>query len=105
MVRSIQRGIALAFAVILVSLTACVGFGPQGGIFTSTKVGVYGTEAGGAKKGSACAFSILGLLALGDGSVQAASDKGGIKTVKTIDLEGFSVLGIYSELCTVVNGD
>ena len=89
------------------SLVNCTstGFGPGGSIFSSTKIGVYGTEIGGSKTGEACTKSILGLVAFGDGSVAAASKKGNVKNIKTIDFKGFSILSLYASLCTVVKGD
>lgn len=91
--------------VLLVCLAGCTGFGPQGAIFTSTTLAVYANETGGAKKGKACTHSILGLVAFGDGSVENATRDSGIKKVKAIDLSGFSILGLYAQLCTVVTGD
>lgn len=103
----ILRGLfVISLPLVLIFASACTtGFGPQGGLFTSTKVGVYGTDTGGAKSGKACAMSILGLIAIGDGSVQTAADEGGVKTVKSIDLESFSILGVFAQLCTVTHGD
>lgn len=84
---------------------ACTsGFGPQGGLFTSTTLGVYGTKASAPKSGSACSASYLGLVAVGDGSVEEAAANGQISEVTAIDLESFSVLFVYARLCTVVRG-
>ncbi|MBL8021137.1 MAG: TRL-like family protein [Leptospirales bacterium] len=101
----IKRGLVVLCLSIGLLTVNCVGFGPQGLLFSSTKIGVYGTEPGGTKTGRACAMSILNLIAIGDGSVQTSADEGGIKNVKNIDLEGFSVLGLFSQLCTVTHGD
>lgn len=93
--------------VCLMFLTQSCGtvFGPQGGLFTSQTVGVYGTESNASKTGEACVQSILGLVAFGDGSVQNAAMNGGISVVKSIDLNSFSVLMLYARLCTVVKGE
>ena len=93
---------AVALAALFLS---CSGFGPQGSLVTSTKVGIYATENAGSKYGSSCAFTILGLVALGDGSVETAAANGGVTTIKSIDLESFSILFFYGRLCTVVRGD
>lgn len=96
----------LVAAIAAFSFTACgTGFGPQGALFTQTTIGVYATEVGGARQGEACSFSVLGLVALGNGGVAEAAELGGITRVKSIDLEGFSVLGVFAQLCTVVRGD
>lgn len=81
------------------------GFGPQGSVFTSTKIGIFGLNPVSSKSGSACVQSILGTIAFGDGSVSEATNKAGIAKVQSIDLEGFSVLGLYSRQCTIVKGE
>lgn len=96
---------SMTLVIITLISATCTGFGPQGSVYTSTSIAVYGTEVEATKQGEACAFSILSLIALGDGSVETAAASGGITTVKTIDLVGFSVLGVYSELCSVIRGD
>ncbi len=56
------------------------------------------------KEGKACATSILGLVATGDASIDAAKKAGGIKEVLSIDHESTSVLGLYASFCTIVKG-
>lgn len=91
--------------IALLSNCATSGFGSVGFLFTSHKVGVYGTELDGTKKGKACADSYLGAVAVGDGSVQEAAKKQNITKIKSINLESFSILGLYASLCTLVTGD
>ena len=91
--------------IALLGNCATSGFGSVGVVFTSHKVGVYGTDLEGSKRGKACAESYLGFVALGDGSVQEASKKQNITKIKSINLESFSVLGLYASLCTLVTGD
>ncbi len=93
------------FAAIATVQCSTTGFGPQGWLFTSTKIGVHATSNSGSKTGSACTFSILGILALGDGSINAAATDGGISKISAIDLKGLSILGIFSNQCTIVRGD
>lgn len=94
---------ALASVLVLASC-ATPGFGPNGGLFTSTTVGVS-ADGQGSKTGEACASSILGIAAMGDASVKAAAASAGISKVKSVDLKSFSILGLYANLCTVVTGD
>ncbi len=97
--------ITVAAAALALGIScASTGYGPGGSIFTSTKIGMYGKQTGGQKVGQSCVTSILGWVATGDGSVDSAAGNAGITEVYTINLEGFSVLGLYSELCTVVAG-
>ncbi|MCX7811020.1 MAG: TRL-like family protein [Leptospiraceae bacterium] len=84
---------------------ATPGFGPNGGLFTSAKIGTYGTGKPASKTGEACASSILGLVAIGDASVEAAKSQGGINDVSYVDYQTFSILGLYAKLCTVVRGN
>ncbi len=57
------------------------------------------------KVGQACGFNLLGIVALGDISTEAAKRDGGIYRVATVDKEVFSVLGMVSRVCTTVTGE
>lgn len=58
------------------------------------------------KTGKACAHGILGLVAWGDASQQAAAANGGITKVHAADETRMGVLAIvYREYCTVVSGE
>lgn len=57
-----------------------------------------------AKKGEACASSILGLFATGDASIEAAKQDGGIREVTSVDHESTSIFGLYATYCTIVTG-
>lgn len=57
------------------------------------------------KEGIACAKSYLGLLALGDASVEISQKNGNIKDITSIELETYNFLGIYAKLCTVTKGN
>jgi hypothetical protein len=60
------------------------GYGPNGLLLTNTKIGSYGTGKGGSKTGEACAKSILGIVAFGDGSIEAAKKQGGIHEITSV---------------------
>ncbi|TGK82633.1 TRL-like family protein [Leptospira noumeaensis] len=57
------------------------------------------------KEGIACAKSYLGLIALGDASVEVAQRNGNIREITSIELETFNFFGIYAKLCTVTKGN
>lgn len=58
------------------------------------------------KTGHACAYGILGLVAWGDASQQAAALNGGITKVYAADETRMGVLGfVYREYCTVISGE
>ena len=102
----------LAVAAFLVTI-GCGALGPQGSLFTSVKnpggftTGETTNPGGSAISGESCAMSILGLIALGDWSVDAALKAAGAegKTLKNvaIDHPGMSILGLYGKFCTTVS--
>ena len=59
----------------------------------------------GSKVGQAGAVSVLGLIAVGDASVQAAARQAGITTVKHLDYEFMNILGLYTNMKITAYGD
>ena len=57
------------------------------------------------KAGSAKCKSYLGLVAVGDCSIEAAARAAGITEIHHVDYETLSVLGIYAEFVTIVYGE
>jgi hypothetical protein len=99
----------LAAALSLAALNGCAmasggNAGATGFIYSGYKS--PGNLAAGAdgKTGEACISSILGAIATGDASVEAAKKAGGITTVAYVDHEQFGVLGVYATSCTIVHG-
>lgn len=77
-----------------------------GGVYT----GVEGHQSAtanpvGTKHGEACAFSILGLVAIGDATATTAARNGNITKVGLVDTDMMGVLGIFARHCTVVHGE
>ncbi len=99
----------LAAAIALAALNGCAMANggdamAMGTIYSGYKSsGAIGTGAPG-KTGEACISSILGVVATGDASVEAAKKAGGITAVAHVDHEQFSVLGVYATSCTIVHG-
>jgi hypothetical protein len=56
------------------------------------------------KRGTASSHSVLGLVAWGDASAEAAASAGGIKTIEHADLEYLNVIFIYQRFTTIVYG-
>jgi hypothetical protein len=73
-------------------------------LFTDVKYAGDAEGSVGGKEGKACAQSILGLIAQGDASIEAAAKNGGIKTVTSVDHTAKSMLGIIGDWCTIVHG-
>lgn len=102
MIRIALKSIALAFLA-----TGCATAAkPVNGMFYSdTQFGMIATTGTAKKMGKACSKSILGAVALGDASIEAAKKAGGISTVATVDATSKNILGFYAEFCTVVHGN
>jgi hypothetical protein len=91
----------------------CTAFGyPTGSLYTGTQVphGMMrmegaGPNKGGAKTGEACATGILGIAAFGDATLASAKKAGGVTDVHSVEFGGMSILGIYTQGCTIVYGN
>jgi hypothetical protein len=60
----------------------------------------------GQKTGKASTYSVLWLIAWGDGSTAAAAADGNLSTINHMDVELYSILfGVYSRSTTVVYGN
>jgi len=57
------------------------------------------------KKGKATCVSVLGIVAVGNCSVDAAMENGHITKVHHVEYKVNNVLGIYSSLTTIVYGE
>ncbi|MGB9716188.1 MAG: TRL-like family protein [Thermodesulfovibrionales bacterium] len=94
----------LAVILFFIFLAGCASYVPVGILYTGGKMGVQANSGEAPKTGKACMTSILGLVAGGDASIEAAKDEGGIKEVEVIDYEVTNILGIYGQYCTIVRG-
>jgi hypothetical protein len=59
---------------------------------------------GNEKTGKACTNNILGIIAIGDASVEAAKRAGGVKKVSSVDKDIMNILGLFGQNCTIVTG-
>jgi OOP family OmpA-OmpF porin len=108
----IEKTIVALVAVMGFGSAGCTAFGyPTGSIYTGTTVphGMMILEGAGAPKpgdktGQACATGILGIAAFGDASLASAKKAGGVTDVHTVEFGGMSILGIYTQGCTIVYG-
>lgn len=64
-----------------------------------------GPFASASKRGEACAQNLLGAVAIGDASIDAAKKAGGISRVASVEQVPTRVLGFYARFCTVVRGE
>lgn len=93
--------------VVAAGLSGCATVPSQVGnaLVVSETEPVTATEVIPNKQGQACGFNILGIVALGDASIERAKYEGRIKRVATVDKSVFSLLGVYSRVCTQVTGE
>ena len=94
----------MGLIVGLLMLAGCASYIPVGAVYVDGKMGAQAGSGAADKTGKACMTSILGLVATGDASIEAAKAAGGIKEVVNIDYEVNNILGIYGKYCIVVQG-
>ncbi len=96
-----KRPLALLLGLAALALPGCI----YANIKSPLDTDLQQTKLG-AKTGTASNHQILGLVAWGDASTQAAAANGGITTLNHADEEWFSVLWfVYGRQTTVVYGD
>ena len=103
-----SKMLIIASAVSLAILCGCsTARSPLIGVFyTDVQDGITATYSQRpAKRGEACASSILGIVATGDASINTARTNGNINAVSSVDYESTSILGIWSKYCVVVRGN
>ena len=98
----------IASAILCLSMaatTGCLGVATpvMGLLITDVKWDGPTQGKAGRKTGRACAKSILGLVANGDASVEAAAKNGGITDVTSVDHETTWTV-VIGEYCTIVRG-
>jgi len=106
--KSLSRaGLALASLTLFFTTGCAMAMAPVSG-FLYTQVDApltVNSDADANKMGSAKCTSILGLVASGDASIEAACKAGGIKKIHHVDYKSHSILGIYAEFTTIVYGE
>lgn len=77
----------------------------QGILYTGVKSGVAATaQPVGNRVGESCAISVLGIVAAGDASIDAARRDGGIAAITSVDERNTGFLGLFAQHCTIVRG-
>ncbi|MFR9543882.1 MAG: TRL domain-containing protein [Rikenellaceae bacterium] len=95
----------LAFTALCASLLCSCGVSPYGTVYTETTQPIAAGSGGGSKVGVSESATILGIVAIGDASIEAAKANGRISSVSTVDQKVSSILGIYSKFTTTVKGN
>ena len=102
----------LAFALLSTLVSGCAVHAPVvpplAGVYTDIRapldVDFEATKVA-PKKGVSSSMCILGLVATGDASTEAAAREGGISTIHSADYSYFNVLGVYQRYETIVHGE
>lgn len=98
---------ALLFAAVMLSSCAAYVASPLTGfLYTDVKAPLAVTNHDAATKvGTAKAQSILGIVATGDASIEAAARSAGITKIHHVDYQGTSILGIIATFTVYVYGE
>lgn len=96
-----------AIAVVAVlSLSSCAYVPYVAGIYHEVSTPVTATSnVVGTKVGKASAVNVLGIVAAGNASINAAAKDAGIKKISHVDKKEYSVLGLFSKVTTFVYGE
>ena len=89
-------------------LTACATPLPVGILYTDVEYPIAATShtpASSPKKGTATCKSYLGLIAVGEASVQKAAQDAGITKITHIDWDAENILGLYGVYTVTVYGE
>ena len=93
-----------ALSILALTMVGCA-HGPVNGFLYSDITVPTGATSNptGNRIGESCASSILGLVAMGDASIETARRNGGINMITSID-EHYLNYFFYQKSCTVVRG-
>ncbi|MCX2717511.1 TRL-like family protein [Helicobacter sp. MIT 21-1697] len=99
--------LALGLGGSMAFFAACSTAGTAPGMLYTgnTTPGTATSASGSSKEGTATCKNILGLVALGDCSIDTAAKAGGITQIKSADAKNFGILGLYSTTTVVVKGN
>lgn len=99
--------VLVSVGMICVVLMGCATSYPMGSLYTELKLPVTATDNAGraTKIGTATCTSILGLVAIGDASIEAAKKQAGITKVHHVDWDARNILGVYGEYKVTVYGE
>ncbi len=102
-----KRTITLLVVLVAFVLGGCAaGVQPVTGMLYSDVKGAYGATESPmySKVGEATATSILGIVATGDASIEAACKSAGITKIHHVDYHTTNILGIYATHTVYVYG-
>ncbi|MBE6412535.1 MAG: TRL-like protein family [Opitutales bacterium] len=93
-------------SIAMLLLAGCATPIPHGTLFTEVKMPVSASDNVVASKvGTSMCKSYLGLVSVGDASIETAKRNGGITKVTSVDWEVRNVLGFIGEYKCIVRGE
>ena len=98
----------LALLITLAFLGGCaMATSPVTGfLYTGVKGPITASGSTGfTQVGTASCYSLLGLVGIGDASINTAAKSGNITTINHVDYRTISLLGIFAKYTTIVYGD
>jgi hypothetical protein len=102
---------SLTALAVLTTLTGCLVAPvkpPMGILYTDHFSPLFADQTTGevgSRSGEAEAISILGLVAIGDASLQTAAQNGNIKNVRHVDYQYVNYVGVYQKYVTIARGE
>lgn len=101
-----KKFLASAFFAAALLGTSCVKSPVVGGVYTDVKDGLAVTgNAGSSKVGTAEVKGYVGVVAMGDASIQTAAREAGITRIHHVDYQSKSYVGVYTIYTIIVYGD
>lgn len=98
-----------AAAVVALTLASCSTITTGSGIgmlYTGVTEGQIATSNEvGTKVGESSTIGVLGLVSIGDASIQKAAKQAGISKISHVDVKKTSVLGLFASYKTIVYGE
>ena len=105
--KNIAYLVLVLFSAALLTGCAAMAVSPiTGGLYTDVKAPVTATaNPTYSKVGTASCLSILGIIGIGDASIEAAARNGGITKIHHVDYRSTNILGIYAKFTVYVYGE
>jgi len=96
-----------AAAALTLASCSTVGTGAGiGAIYTGVTEGQIATSnTVGTKVGTSSSIGVLGIVAIGDASIQRAAKEAGITKISHVDVKKTGVLGLFAQYKTIVYGE
>lgn len=104
--KKLVLSLGVVMALGLASCSSVSSGSGMGFIYTDVTDGQIATgNTLGHKVGTSQSIGVLGLVSIGDASIQTAAHSAGISKISHVDNKKFSILGLFAKYTTVVYGE